>query len=371
VKTVLASLQQCRKSATYKFAAVLNRATGGRLCGEYIFNGASNTGRYSSNGLQMHNNPKSVIDEAQFADLFSTSFDAEGRWREVPTLLKGSLRPLVRATRGAILWCDWSQVEARVLPYLTEDPETEPRMEVFRNNDDIYMKTVRDIWGCDDRAYRQAAKTAELALGFCGMLGAMETFCHNFNIKLSRQEMASIVQRWHEVNAWAGRFGDRLLGAYIDALAGEPSAVGKIRFHAIKTHFGNTVVMTLPDGRPLYYQGATAFDCLRPGDGHMARSSVWRGILVENGTQATCASLLREKLVNLEGRLPEGANLIGHTHDEIIAEIPSLDEAAIRHVAEFVGREMVKAPTWLEGCPLNVEWKAGPRYGHSLYSGII
>lgn len=370
IKDVLRSLQQCRKSSSYKFSAVVNREVGGRLCGEYVFNGAANTGRFSSHGLQMHNNPKKVIESAAFEELFSPTFDFDTRWREIPGLLKGSLRPLVWAMGdGTIIWVDWSQIEARALPYLTEDPEVEPRMDVFRRNEDIYMKTVRDIWGCDDPAYRQAAKTAELALGFCGMEGAMETFCHNFGLHLTREERRSIVVRWHAANAWATRFGDNLLGGYVDALAGESSKVGKISFYPVRTPIGVAVVMLLPDGRPLYYQGATPFDCLRQDKGKWLRSSVWRGILSENATQATCASLLRSKLVNLEGHLPDGAELIGHTHDEILAEVPSRDETVIRRVAEFIGREMATAPPWLEGCPLNVEWMAGPRYGHALYSG--
>jgi DNA polymerase len=137
---LLDTLLESRKSSTYKYQAIQNRAdSAGRLCGEYIFNGAINTGRHSSHGLQMHNNPKKALDQEAFDDLFSRRFDMDNRWNAIPSLLKGAIRPMICSEKGTIVWVDWSQIEARALPYLTLDPETEPRMRVFHENSDLYM----------------------------------------------------------------------------------------------------------------------------------------------------------------------------------------------------------------------------------------
>jgi DNA polymerase I-like protein with 3'-5' exonuclease and polymerase domains len=73
----------------------------------------------------------------------------------------------------------------------------------------------------------------------------------------------------------------------------------------------------------------------------------------------------------LEGTLPHGAEVIGHTHDELLFEVPSRDETVVREVAEFASREMVTAPCWLAGLPLNIEWKAGHRYGIATLTGTM
>jgi DNA polymerase len=58
VVEVLELLQFGRSSSAVKFEKILNQADEGRLKGSYVFNGAGQTGRYSSRGVQVHNLPR-------------------------------------------------------------------------------------------------------------------------------------------------------------------------------------------------------------------------------------------------------------------------------------------------------------------------
>lgn len=48
-----------------KFLKALNMSTGGRLCGQFVFNGAAQTGRMSSRGVQVHNLMRAHLGELE------------------------------------------------------------------------------------------------------------------------------------------------------------------------------------------------------------------------------------------------------------------------------------------------------------------
>lgn len=50
-------------AAPGKFAKMLTQHTGGRVRGQYVFNGANQTGRFSSRGVQVHNLTRSTLGE--------------------------------------------------------------------------------------------------------------------------------------------------------------------------------------------------------------------------------------------------------------------------------------------------------------------
>lgn len=65
-------LRQFGGSATpLKFAKIMAQHDGGRLKGQYVFNGAQQTGRYSSRGVQVHNLTRSSLgeDEAEAIEI--------------------------------------------------------------------------------------------------------------------------------------------------------------------------------------------------------------------------------------------------------------------------------------------------------------
>jgi len=64
VATLLELRQFGASSSPKKFAKMLDQVDpAGRLCGQYVFNGAMQTGRYSSKGVQTHNLPRKSLGE--------------------------------------------------------------------------------------------------------------------------------------------------------------------------------------------------------------------------------------------------------------------------------------------------------------------
>jgi DNA polymerase I-like protein with 3'-5' exonuclease and polymerase domains len=83
------------------------------------------------------------------------------------------------------------------------------------------------------------------------------------------------------------------------------------------------------------------------------RARLWRGLAVENITQATANDILRHSLRNLEG-------VILHVHDEIVVECP---ESAAEETVAQMRAVMCTPPDWAAGLPLGVEIKTQTRYG--------
>jgi DNA polymerase len=89
------------------------------------------------------------------------------------------------------------------------------------------------------------------------------------------------------------------------------------------------------------------------GANEWPRARLWKGVAVENCTQATAHDLLREAL----RKLPD---VVAHIHDEILIECPQdrADEALSNMKAV-----MTTPPSWASGLPLAVSGKVMLRFG--------
>ena len=85
-----------------------------------------------------------------------------------------------------------------------------------------------------------------------------------------------------------------------------------------------------------------------------ARRPLGHPILSENATQAMCRDLLAEGLIRCEAA---GYRVIGHVHDEIIAEVVE----GCGSVGEME-RIMSEVPSWAEGMPIGAEGYRAKRY---------
>jgi DNA polymerase len=135
----------------------------GRLRGQYVFNGAAATGRMSGRGAQPQNLARATIgtldDEAaaieMIADRGVECFeDLREKWGPVGRTLSRLIRPAFVAPEGkTFVWCDWSAIEARVLPWLAGSEGAQELLDVFFANDrdktlpDIYKITAAKILG--------------------------------------------------------------------------------------------------------------------------------------------------------------------------------------------------------------------------------
>lgn len=312
----------------------------------------------------------------------------EAQFGDAGKPLSQLIRPAIVAPEGkTLVWGDWSAIEARTLPWLADSPGARDVLDVFRTSDadpdapDIYMReagNIRDKNPADvDDDERQEGKVAVLSLGFGGAKGALQAMAANYGLSLSDAEADRIVRMWRDNNKWARRFWDELWEAFQNALEspGTVYAAGRVSF-IYDPGYMKTVFMILPDGRPICYPqvrwGKREIEdetgevherwsyLYRRGDETRA---LWYGTLAENATQGTAGSRLRESLsilspaplLDSSGNEVWGAapgEIVGHTHDEIIAEC---EEDAVEETGQWLGAEMNRVPDWMEGCPMVAE----------------
>jgi hypothetical protein len=400
-------LQFGRSSSAIKFQKILDQEVDGRLTNSYVFNGAGQTGRMSSRGVQIHNlvratlstkkNPSRELDTLDLVasrapievlrrvPLSDEPDDIERASRSatsVNALLARLLRPTFIAPEGRMLvWGDWSNIEARVTPWLADTrAATEAVLDVVRASDadpskpDIYIFNAESIFGIpadvlweryqngdpETKAMRQSGKVAVLALGFLGGVGALKAMARGYGMRLSNEEAQRIVTGWRERNRWARKFGDKCEEAAFGAInrPGDIMVAGRLRYQYLPGLMGGTLICYLPDGRPIAYPKARVVEVEKfekPARAisylnGMGYRTVWPGIFVENGTQAAAASILRGTLRRLDEREP--GTVVGDTHDEIIGEV---DEADALPFSERLHATMVEGFEWSAGLPLAAE----------------
>lgn len=380
VRQVLQLSDDASNSSVGKYAALVRRSTPSdpRVRGAYMLNGAPGTGRYSSTGAQLHNFPRKAPPDADaIADMIVAG---EGVPDAMATLSQ-MLRPTICAPEGDILiWADWSAIEGRVLPWLAED---DSKLAIFRAGKDPYKVNASGIFSVpydavtDDQ--RQAGKVAELALGFGGAVGALNAMGANYGLTWDEAEGRAIVNAWRRVNSWAPPFWDALEAAAMSAILhpGERHTAGRLTYVYAGRYLRGALLCELPSGRVLTYPEARIESQVTrwgPRDSIVAlkggrkprvaepwpRQRLWRGLLAENVTQAVAADLLREALATLV--LDLDAPVIGHTHDEVLLEVPDTDEAIAAHTAAL-RQVMETPPRWAVGLPLKADTGVGYRYG--------
>jgi DNA polymerase len=380
VDELLHLIDDAGRASTAKYAAIENRTdTDGRLRGAYLFNGAGQTGRYSAMGFQPHNLVRDKLDNS--GDVIEAVLDGASA-DEVTTLsgqnmlttLARMLRPTIVAENGnALVWADYSAVEARALPWLSGSPAAEPLLDLFRKNEDVYKYAAAGIYNLKaseiDKAQRQIGKVATLSMGYGGGANAFRKMARAYGLKINDDTAEEIKVAWRLANPWAKTFWRDLEGAAVRAARnpGTIETAGRIKY----LMHGDMLYALLPCGRLIAYPETEVVEVdgkygpqarvsslkasMHPKKGETAwpRVNLWGGFLAENMTQAFCASLLRAAVRRLD---EAGWPVVMHTHDEVLVE-----------VAED---EIVDAKAALQEAMLSNPWPdlplaAEPEHGYS------
>jgi DNA polymerase len=326
----------------------------GRLRGTLRYHGAA-TGRWSGRGFQPHNLKRPEIEDVDGAINAVLASDLDG--------VRKLGSPL------GIVGGDLSAIESRALAWLagetwkldayrafdrTADPKLEPYCVTASR---ILQRTITP----DDEAGRHIGKTADLALGFGGALGAWRRFDPDGH---SDQEVNRFVQRWRQSHPATTRFWRRLESAIKRAIrTGERGTLGNLAFEF--EH--ETLRIVLPSGRRICYPearlvpgkfaGTTQVAFKDNARGGWTEVHAWHGTFAENVVQAVARDLLVAAMWRLERA---GYRIVLHVHDEIVCEVPT-DRA---DAAEF-HRLMIEPPSWAVGLPIAAKVRIGERYSKS------
>ncbi len=361
------------KSSVAKFKRMVGMADteDHRVRGAFMFAGAGQTKRYSSKGLQVHNFSRTCFDpdeaEQISADM-QEGFDLEDTMLTLSKMLRPSIIP---DTGKTFVVGDWSAIEGRFLPWLANSKSAETVLDVFRNDEDIYLHTAAAM-KIDDR---QIGKVATLALGYQGGVNAFASMGRNYGLYLPEAQTKMIVDKWRKANPWAVKFWAQLEKAAILAMRNPEKdfVAGRLTYRFCKGLIGGTLLCILPNGDAIQYPEAkletsqnaygskTQVTYLKASLTPAANAKEWPrgalygGLMAENATQAIAAALLREKLRDLAGE-----PVVLHVHDEIVLEV--LKNHADKALA-MLQSVMEKVPAWAEGLPLKAEPEVMSRYG--------
>lgn len=255
---------------------------------------------------------------------------------------------------------DFSAIEARVIAWLAGE---EWRLEVFRNNGDIYCESASHIYHVPvvkhgvNGELRQRGKVAELALGYGGGVGAMKSMDTTGSVP--EDEMQAIVTQWRVESPKIVRMWRLCQNAAVDVITGGGRKVlSQIRGTAFSMETVNhTPVLRiwLPNGRPISFWDPMVTDSeMGPRISYMNQNQTTRkwervetygGKLTENIVQSVARDCLAEKMKLME---TNGLPIVFHVHDEMILDVPRAREDA----ADLVDRLMGEPISWAPGLPL-------------------
>jgi DNA polymerase len=345
-------------SSTSKYSAMANTHVDGRVHGAITWHGAG-TGRAASKGLQLHNFIRDAYDDPE--PLIQDVLDDYELDHPAKTLAK-LLRAAITSPEG-ISFGDWSAIEGRVCPWLSDDPRAQKVLDVFRNDQDLYIATA-DSMGLSDR---QAGKVSALSLQFAGGAGALQRMAKKYGEVYTDEEAEHYKTLWRNGNKWCVDFWWKLHRAANDAYRnpGQEFFAGKISYFydggdwlwclrpsgAFQAYFQPKIeLVDYPWGEQGYELTALAGSTQPKAGKPWPRRTLTPGILIENVTQGTAGDLLRNCMMQAREDLP----LIFTCHDEIIAE--GDHQIELKTLMETL-------PHWAEGLPIAAGVKYQPRYG--------
>ena len=337
-----------------------------RVRGAFVFAGGSATGRASSYGAQVHNftrkcakDPDAVRQAMVRGHSIVPTFG-----RRVTDVLKGMLRPaLIPATGASLVVADWSGIEARVNPWLSNCDAGIEKLSLFARGEDVYKVNAAATFHIPasdvNSEQRQIGKVQELACGFAGGVGAFAAMGRAYGILLPEPQAKRMVAGWRMANPWATPYWQDLEEAYTRAMRNPQHEFGAGRVTYM--YDGLHLWYALPSRRVLCYpfakleaDGVTyAKAAWKPAADakEWPRARLWKGLACENITQAVANDLLRHSLRQLDG-------VVLHVHDEIVIETDRPEE-----VTKQMQDVMCTPPDWATGIPLAVEVSTMKRYG--------
>lgn len=367
-KRLLTIRREYATTSLAKADAVMRQAVDGKACYQFMYHGA-NTGRWAGKGIQMHNLPRGEFDEEMVDDEMVVAAHEIKRQKlqSFPDLsdmqvLKSALRGMVVPSEdNELVVMDFSQIEARVLPWLAGEQSV---LDAFVSGKDLYKFTASQIYQIpyDDvtKDQRFYGKMSSLALGYGGGAGAFISMAVNFGVKVTTEEANKIKDFWRSRNPKIVKFWYGLETAAGRCIkTGNGTRVGDIRFR-MREGF---LCCHLPSGRVIkYYDPKITKGKIQYKGSDQAKGIKWGDIgtyggkLSENVTQAVARDLLAEAMIRLD---EAGFKIVGHVHDEVILEVKKgTGKNKYTHIEQL----MVQTPSWAKGLPVEADGFIGMRY---------
>lgn len=364
IRRVLEIRQQLGKTSNAKYIAMLNAVYGAdrRLHGMYQYYGASQTGRWSSRMVQLHNLPQNHIPDLDLAREIVQTCEpevVEMFYGDIFDTLSQLIRTAFIPEDGKIFYVsDFSAIESRVISWLAAE---EWRLEVFRTHGKIYEATASKMFGVPlesidkGSTYRQQGKVAELALGFGGSKDAITRMDRNNEIP--DEDKPGMVRIWRKANPQIVKLWKKLNDAALDAVFYKKKVAVRLKYTTIVMDSDGLVfTIQLPSGRKLYYFNPSIGKNKFGGESvtywrqnqvtkKWEKDDTYGGKIAENIVQGIARDLLAFKMLELDN---EGYEIPIHVHDEAVVE-HIINEYVLSHILEIMSTNNIP---WAQGLPL-------------------
>ena len=270
---------------------------------------------------------------------------------------KKALKNAVVAPDGyTVINCDSSQIEARVLAWLSGQTDL---VEEFHNGDDVYSIFASDIYERtitkENPIERFVGKTCILGLGYgTGAIKLQHTLKTTPpGVELTEDECKRIVSLYREKNSKIIALWKECDEALQSILEG-----AKKSYH-LGEHRCLTVIsegILLPNGLLIRYPSLTLFDRKFTYKSRKGFINIWGGSVVENVVQALARCIVGEQMLQINERYP----VVLTVHDAAVCIVK--DEEAVE-ARRYIEECMSKPPAWATGLPVACESKLAKTYG--------
>lgn len=270
---------------------------------------------------------------------------------------------------------DLSAIENRVLAWLSG---CESMLEIYEKDLDPYVDFATRFLNREydqvTKAERQLCKPAVLGCGYglgAGQQRVMTNGSKQWTGLMAYAASMGVNLRWEDSSKMVRTFRDTFHEVpqywrymeeafYAATKTKKRQQVGEVVFG----YSNGATYIELPVGRRIHYlnprswQGEKGIEIRYDGlrNGQWWTVTAWGGVLTENVVQAVSRDVLVEGMLRAEGR---GLKIVGHCHDEIIAETSGPSSGLDQLVLEQC---MSEAISWAPGLPLAAEGWEGERY---------
>lgn len=367
VRRVLEIRQALGKTSVKKYQTMIDIANDdNRARGIMQFYGG-HTGRWAGRSLQPQNLVRNTMPDAELDAARELVKIGEFEGLEMlfgePSYVFSQLvrTAFIPSPGNRFVVSDFSAIEARVIAWIAGE---EWRLDVFRNDGDIYCESASHIYHVPvvkhgvNGELRQKGKIAELALGYGGSVGAMKAMDTSGSVP--EEEMGDIVRQWRRESPAIVKMWGICQDTAVSCILGERS---RVRLNKLKgTTFSMESVagtrmlrIYLPSGRPIALWEPDVKETERgyritymtqnQTTRKWERTETYGGKLTENIVQSIARDCLAEKMKRLAA---QGYNTVFHVHDELILDVPKADTGA----ADTVDRVMGEPIDWAPDLPL-------------------
>ena len=272
---------------------------------------------------------------------------------------KKALKNSIVAPYGyTIINCDSSQIEARVLAWLSGQDDV---VSQFANGEDVYSTFATKIYNKtitkDNPTERFVGKTCILGLGYgTGAAKLRHTLkTQPPGADLSEDECKRIVDLYRQTN-------DKIVALWrecdqaVKHIAGWTDEMAEYSLGQHDSLRVNDKGIRLPNGLYIRYPNLRLVNDRMTYDSRKGPVSIWGGAVVENVVQALARIIVGEQMLKINARYRPVLTV----HDAAVIVCPDNE---LEDALAFITQVMSTPPDWAAGLPVACEAKYGASYG--------